>query len=124
MNYFTSMTIKSQRIIWVRWPGCEGHQKPCKGCPDYCDINATNADELGAADLQESYGDFKCRGETWYDETTAWVVTAELKSEDGPAVELNGMGQSIGECLAEIWQLAVDYEAAMAAAKIQRSEYE
>lgn len=117
MNYFTSMTIKSTQIVWVRWPGCQGHKKPCKGCVEFCTTTPYY-------DHEDQPVEQLCAGETWYDETTCWKVTAVLKPETGPTVELNGMGQSIGECLAEIWQLAVDYEAAMAAAKIQRSEYE
>lgn len=124
MNFFTGMTIKSQSIIWQTYPGCEGHQAPCKGCFEYCDVGRDNAVELGVEDLYEAYGEYKCEGRTWYDQTTVWLVTAELKLHDGRFISLQGTGQTIGECLAMIWQNAVDYEAAQAARLIAASSVE
>ncbi len=69
----TTVTKLRATIGWIDDPEAQHYQMPCKGCPDYCDLEDT--DEATGADFGEAH----CSGRTLIRRTTRWFVDLAFK---------------------------------------------
>lgn len=121
-----NLVIISTGIHHINDPDCLGHQRPCKGCPDFCQIdNEYDAEERGSLDLYEAFGSYECQGEHLTCQTTEWFVDGEYWHPQSPGQRVGwsfkGTGQSIGEAMADLWQKIDDWDAQYAAKMLSGS---
>lgn len=105
-------SIESMEIRWVHDPDGDWKQRPCRGCPDFCD-----------EEYEDAVGVDKhaCPGDSWRRQVALWHVTAQWQDLLARPVSVVGIGVTMTGAIADVGRRGREYEAAAAANLIQLS---
>lgn len=92
----SEVRVLDRKIVWLKDEDASKYQRPCKGCPRYCEL--AQSDDVETQMLSEVYQQEYCAGRTLVRMTTRWQVMVEHRTgpHHNPLV-VTGLGNTSEE---------------------------